>query len=48
MGTAVNTQESGSPGSIASWWRGRYGFQMLVEIGIVAALLMTLPARSVC
>jgi hypothetical protein len=40
MGMAVTTGESDRPRSIASWWRSRYGAQMLIEVGIVAALLM--------
>ncbi len=40
MGMAVTTGESGRPRTVAAWWRSRYGSQMLIEIGIVAALLM--------
>ena len=40
MGMAVSTGGSGTPRSVASWWRSRYGAQMLVEIGIVAGLLL--------
>ncbi len=41
MGMAVRTGEGGTAASVAAWWRSRYGAKMLVEIGIVAALLMT-------
>ena len=41
MGMAVSTGGGGRPRIVASWWRSRYGAQMLVEIGIVAGLLMT-------
>ena len=41
MGTAVNMQDSGRLRVVASWWRSRYGAQMLVEISIVGGLLMT-------
>jgi len=41
MGTAVRTEGSGTPRTVASWWRSRYGAQMLGEIAIVAGLLMT-------
>lgn len=40
MGVAVGTGESDVRGPLASWWHGRYGSQMLVEIGIVGGLLM--------
>ena len=40
MGMAVSTGGEGRSRSVATWWRSRYGAQMLVEIGIVAALLM--------
>lgn len=41
MGTALNTQDRDAPGCVASWWRSRYGSQLLVEVGIVAVLLIT-------
>ena len=40
MGTAVESRRRGTHGSVAGWWRSRYGAQMLFEIAIVAALLM--------
>lgn len=40
MGTAVSTNESDSPRTLAAWWRSRYGAQMFFEVGIVAGLLM--------
>ena len=41
MGMAVSTGGDGRSRPVAAWWRSRYGAQMLIEIGIVAALLMT-------
>jgi hypothetical protein len=40
MGTAVQSGGRDVPGSFASWWRGRYGRKLLVEIAIVAGLLI--------
>ena len=40
MGMAVGTRDGSRSRTVAGWWRSRYGAQMLVEIGIVAALLM--------
>lgn len=39
MGTAVSTGGGGVRHSIASWWRGRYGGQLLLEIAICGGLL---------
>lgn len=39
MGMSVYTTPSNS-GSVASWWRGRYGRQLLVEVAICGGLLM--------
>lgn len=40
MGTAVRTPGGGVQGSLASWWRSRYGARLLFEVGICAALLV--------
>jgi hypothetical protein len=40
MGTAVTTREHGTTRSLASWWRSRYGAQLLVEIAICGGLLV--------
>ena len=40
MGTAVSTTGSGERGTVASWWRSRFGSQMLVEIGICGGLFV--------
>jgi hypothetical protein len=32
--------DSGERRSVASWWRGRYGFRMLIEIALCGALLV--------
>ncbi len=40
MGAAVTTRSSGSVRSVAAWWRGRYGAQLMVEIAICGGLLM--------
>jgi hypothetical protein len=39
MGTAVSAHEHGIGRSLATWWRSRYGAQLLVEIGICGGLL---------
>jgi hypothetical protein len=44
MGTTVQHDARGGHGSVASWWRSRYGRQLLIEIGIVGGLLMTYRA----
>jgi hypothetical protein len=41
MGTAVSAEEGQVRGTFATWWRGRYGFQMIFEFALVAALLTT-------
>jgi hypothetical protein len=38
--TASGGQAEGSRGSIASWWHGRYGAQLMIEIAICAGLLV--------
>lgn len=40
MNLAVSTWEGGRRHFVASWWRSRYGAQMLVEIGICGGLLL--------
>ncbi len=40
MGTAVRTGGDGATRALASWWRSRYGAQLLVEIAICGSLLM--------
>jgi PAP2 superfamily len=40
MGTAVNTGGDGRTRSVATWWRSRYGSQLLIEVGIVVGLLL--------
>ncbi|MDW3213832.1 MAG: phosphatase PAP2 family protein [Ilumatobacteraceae bacterium] len=40
METATESQDGGTRRPLATWWRSRYGAQMLVEISIVAGLLM--------
>lgn len=40
MNLAVSTGEGGRRHVVASWWRSRYGAQMLVEIGICGGLLL--------
>ena len=48
MGTTVRTGEKGTPGTLASWWRSRYGSQLLFEVAICGALLLIYRAiRSV-
>lgn len=37
---AVMSTDSGERRSVASWWRGRYGFRMLIEIALCGALLV--------
>ena len=36
---AVVSTGGGGHRSVAAWWRGRYGFRMLLEIALCAALL---------
>jgi hypothetical protein len=38
---AVVSTGGGGHRSVATWWRGRYGFRMLLEIALCAALLIT-------
>ena len=40
MGTTVQTNPSDMPSPFASWWRGRYGRQLLFEIAICGGLLI--------
>lgn len=40
MNMAVSTGRGGERRSGASWWRGRYGLQLLFEIALCGALLM--------
>jgi hypothetical protein len=40
MGTVLSTRENGTHRSIASWWRSRYGAQLLVEVAICGGLLV--------
>ncbi len=40
MGTAVQSRGSGTTRLVASWWRSRYGFHLLIEIAICGSLLM--------
>lgn len=40
MTTAVRTGGDGDPGFVASWWRSRYGAQLLIEIAICGGLLV--------
>ncbi len=40
MGTAVRTPGGGVQGTLASWWRSRYGARLLFEVGICGALLV--------
>ena len=40
MGTTVQSGGRDVTGSVASWWRSRYGFRLLLEIGICAGLLI--------
>ena len=41
---AVMSTGSGERRSVAAWWRGRYGFRMLVEIALCGALLIVYRA----
>ena len=40
MGTTVQSGGRDVTGSLATWWRSRYGFRLLVEIAICGGLLM--------
>ncbi len=40
MGTAVRTGSHGVARTVASWWRSRYGSQLLFEIAICGSLLL--------
>ena len=40
MGTAVSAREQGTRSPAASWWRSRYGSQLLLEIAICGGLLL--------
>ena len=40
MGTTVQSSPNGTHSSLASWWRGRYGRQLLFEIAICGGLLI--------
>lgn len=40
MGMAVSTREDGTRRSVASWWRSRYGAQLMLEITICGGLLI--------
>ena len=40
MGTAVRARGGGVSGSLAAWWRSRYGARLLFEIAICAGLLV--------
>ncbi len=40
MGTAVQSSPSGTTSPLASWWRGRYGRQLMFEIVICGGLLV--------
>jgi hypothetical protein len=41
---AVVSTDDGDHRSLASWWHGRYGFRMLLEIALCGALLITYRA----
>ena len=40
MGTTVQSGGRDVTGSLASWWRSRYGFRLLIEIAICGGLLV--------